>query len=303
MFTDSKNLGSLFSCSKPFQYFFELANSKKYWKGLEQLNNDPKFLESVNNEFPEELPIDKFLGDNETLENSSTSRRDFLKYLGFGVAAASLAACETPVTKAIPYITKPEEITPGKANYYASTYSDGNDFAPILVKTREGRPIHVTGNKESKLTKGAINARIAGAVLSLYDNNRYQNPMMGGNATDWKTIDVAIKKDLAAAKNVRVLTTSLISPSTRKAIESLGTKASTEEELATNKLNIVQLDEISYSGMLDANMASFGVRAIPTYNFAKAKTIVSVGADFMGNWLDTPMYLNDYAQTRKPDND
>ena len=50
-------------------------------------------------------------------------------------------------------------------------------------------------------------------------------------------------------------------------------------------------------------MASFGVRAIPTYNFAKAKTIVSVGADFMGNWLDTPMYLSDYAQTRKPDND
>lgn len=283
-----------------------MANSKKYWKGLEQLNNDPKFLESVNNEFPEELPIDKFLGDNETLENSSTSRRDFLKYLGFGVAAASLAACETPVTKAIPYITKPEEITPGKANYYASTYFDGNDFAPILVKTREGRPIHVTGNKESKLTKGAINARVAGAVLSLYDNNRYQNPMMGGNATDWKTIDAAIKKDLAAAKNVRVLTTSLVSPSTTSALaQSLGVKALDENgNFKGIKIdNFIQLDEISYSGMLDANMASFGVRVIPTYNFAKAKTIVSVGADFMGNWLDTPMYLNDYAQTRKPDND
>lgn len=283
-----------------------MANSKKYWKGLEQLNNDPKFLESVNNEFPEELPIDKFLGDNETLENSSTSRRDFLKYLGFGVAAASLAACETPVTKAIPYITKPEEITPGKANYYASTYSDGNDFAPILVKTREGRPIHVTGNKESKLTKGAINARVAGAVLSLYDNNRYQNPMMGGNATDWKTIDAAIKKDLTAAKNVRVLTTSLVSPSTTSALaQSFGTKVNSEDgSFKGYKLdNFIQLDEISYSGMLDANMASFGVRAIPTYNFAKAKTIVSVGADFMGNWLDTTMYLNDYAQTRKPDND
>ena len=55
--------------------------------------------------------------------------------------------------------------------------------------------------------------------------------------------------------------------------------------------------------MLDANMATFGVRAIPTYNFAKAKTIVSVGADFMGNWLDAPMYLKGYAQTRQPDND
>ena len=126
-----------------------MANTKKYWKGLEQLNEDPNFLASTKNEFPEHLPVDEFLGDKESLENTSTTRRDFLKFLGFGVAAASLAACETPVTKAIPYLNKPEEITPGVANYYASTYFDGNDYAPILVKTREGRPIFISGNKSS----------------------------------------------------------------------------------------------------------------------------------------------------------
>jgi MoCo/4Fe-4S cofactor protein with predicted Tat translocation signal len=289
-----------------------MANSKKYWKGLEQLNEDPQFLEASKNEFPEHLPVEEFLGDKDSLEDSSTTRRDFLKFLGFGVAAASLAACETPVTKAIPYLNKPEEITPGKANYYASTYYDGHDYAPILVKAREGRPIHIIGNTESTLTKGAINARINSSVLSLYDGNRLKAPMMGGNETDWEILDKAVMDDLAAAENVRVLTSSVISPSTRATIYDFGIKNGqvimmeddqgnpTIEQKTYSKP--VVYDSISYSGILDANKASFGKSAIPTYNFEKAKTIVSVGADFMGNWLDTQMYINDYAQARKPEN-
>ena len=278
-----------------------MANSTKYWKGLEQLNETTEFQELNKNEFPEDLPVDEFLGDQASLEEASTSRRDFLKFLGFGVAAASLAACETPVTKAIPYLNKPEEITPGKANYYASTYYDGHDYAPILVKTREGRPIHITGNTESSLTKGAVNARINASVLSLYDGNRLKAPLMNGAKTDWKTLDTAVVKDLKAAKNIKVLSNSIISPSASEAINSLSSNETEGEDIAANIL--VPYDTISYSGILEANKASFNKQAIPTYHFDKAKTIVSVGADFMGNWLDTTMYINDYAQTRKPEND
>jgi hypothetical protein len=39
-------------------------------------------------------------------------------------------------------LIKPEEVTPGVANYYSSTY----EGQAILVKTREGRPIKVEGN-------------------------------------------------------------------------------------------------------------------------------------------------------------
>lgn len=288
-----------------------MANLKKYWKGLEQLDETKAFQELSKNEFPEHIPVDEFLSNKETLEDSLTTRRDFLKYLGFGVAAASLAACESPVTKAIPYINKPEEITPGVANYYASTYYDGHDYAPILVKTREGRPIHIIGNKASTLTKGAINARINSFVLSLYDGNRLKNPIMGGKNTDWSSFDKAVMKDLAAAKNVRVLTHSIISPSTtsvlnkflKKEINPINKNIEPVENEHSNAGELVFYDAISYSGMLDANKESFEKRAIPTYNFKKAKTIVSVGADFMGNWLDTQMYINDYAQTRNPEND
>jgi len=283
-----------------------MANTKKYWKGLEQFNEDPKFLASTKNEFPEDIPVDEFLGDNESLENSSTTRRDFLKFLGFGVAAASLAACETPITKAIPYLNKPEEVTPGVANYYASTYFDGNDYAPILVKTREGRPIFISGNTSSTLTKGAVNARINSSVLSLYDNNRLKNPMMDGKESDWKSVDSAIKNGLANASKVRVLSSTIISDATRSILFDFAGKDATDDKgnvIGRTLDGWVQYNPISYSGILNANQETFGKGVVPTYNFKKAKTIVSIGADFMGNWLDALMYVNDYAQTRKPDAD
>ena len=97
---------------------------------------------------PTERPVDEFLADDR-LQRANTGRRDFLKFMGFSVTAATLAACETPVVKSIPYTNKPEEITPGVANYYASTYYDGHDYVDVLVKTREGRPIFVKSNTET----------------------------------------------------------------------------------------------------------------------------------------------------------
>ena len=85
---------------------------KKYWKSVEELNENSSIVAKLEEkEFVSEIATDEFLGDKETLEESSTSRRDFLKYVGFSTAAASLAACEGPVRKAIPYVVKPEEIT------------------------------------------------------------------------------------------------------------------------------------------------------------------------------------------------
>src|SRR5690606_8359901 len=101
--------------------------------------------------------------DKDKLEGSSTTRRDFLKYVGFSTAAASLAACEGPVIKSIPYVVQPETIIPGVANYYATTVADGFDFASVLVKTREGRPIKIENNSLAT-TDGGANARVNASV-------------------------------------------------------------------------------------------------------------------------------------------
>ena len=106
-----------------------MSSNKKYWKSVEELNENSSIVKTLQqNEFVEEIPVDEFLGDKETLEASSTSRRDFLKYVGFTTAAATMAACEGPIRKSIPYVVQPDEIVPGVANYYATTIADGFDF-------------------------------------------------------------------------------------------------------------------------------------------------------------------------------
>ena len=127
-----------------------MASNKKYWKSVEELNENSSIVDTLRqNEFVEEIPTDEFLGNKESLEESSTTRRDFLKYVGFTTAAATLASCEGPVRKAIPYLNKPNELIPGVADYYATAIADGFDFSNILVKVREGRPIKIEPNKEA----------------------------------------------------------------------------------------------------------------------------------------------------------
>jgi len=159
-----------------------MANNKKYWSGLDELDGTEAFKEIQAKEFQEQIPVDQFLAD-ERHSSTTTGRRDFLKFMGFSLTAATLAACETPVIKSIPYTNKPAEITPGVANYYASTYYDGMDYSNVLVKTREGRPIFIKGNTSTGIGAGKVNSRVIGSVMSLYDKVRLDGPTQMGNST------------------------------------------------------------------------------------------------------------------------
>ena len=66
-----------------------MAKNKTYFQGIDQLVNNPDLNQFQQREFAENLPSEAFLGEEEKLSESSTSRRDFLKYLGFSTAAAS----------------------------------------------------------------------------------------------------------------------------------------------------------------------------------------------------------------------
>jgi len=197
-----------------------MASNKKYWKSVEELKGS-SVVETLNkNEFVSDIATDDFLGDKETLESSSTTRRDFLKYVGFTTAAASLAACEGPVVKSIPYVVKPNDIIAGVADWYATSIADGYDFANVLIKTREGRPIQIMPNKEAN---GTTSARVQAAILSLYDEKlRLKEPTKNGEEISWSTADkeIALKlNDLKeAGKQVVLLTGTMASPSTDKVI-------------------------------------------------------------------------------------
>jgi MoCo/4Fe-4S cofactor protein with predicted Tat translocation signal len=273
-----------------------MASNKKYWQSVEELHDSPIVETLRNNEFVEEIPTDEFLGDKETLSNSSTSRRDFLKYVGFTTAAASLAACEGPVVKSIPYVVQPEEIIPGVADYYATTIADGFDFANVLIKTREGRPIGVNKNT---LAGAAIspNARVYASVLSLYDSLRLKEPKIAGKPATWAEVDTKVKAALTAAAasggKVVVLSGTTASPSTDKLIAEFGAKYA--------GFRHVVYDAVSASEALDAYQAVYGERALAEYDFANADVIVSVGADFLGDWQGGG-YEGGYTLNRIPKN-
>jgi len=274
-----------------------MSSNKKYWKSVEELNDNSSIVETLrNNEFAEPIPVEEFLGDKESLSASSTSRRDFLKYVGFSTAAASLAACEGPVIKSIPYVVQPEEIIPGVADYYATTIADGFDFANILIKTREGRPIKVENNTLDGV-KLSANARVHASVLSLYDSTRLKSPKVDKKGASWSDVDARVKASLAQAKasgqQVVLLTNTMASPSTDKLIAEFIAKNPAAKHII--------YDAVSESNALDAFQMAYGERALADYDFSKANTIVSVGADFLGDWQGGG-FDGGYAKGRIPKN-
>jgi MoCo/4Fe-4S cofactor protein with predicted Tat translocation signal len=266
-----------------------MDSNKKYWKGLEELNNTPEFVEKNKHEFAEPIPIEEVLSGSGL--SAKTPRRDFLKALGFGVGAVTLAACQkVPVHKSIPYLIKPEEVTPGIANYYVSSF----EGQPILVKTREGRPIKIEGNPADIMTKGGISAQGQASVLDLYNSGRLQEPQKDGEAVAWEAIDAYVKNQLAAikagGKKIRIVSSTVYSPSTLAVINSFITAYPTAKH--------INYDAISYTGIIQANMNSFGKAVLPHYRFDKADVIVSFGADFLGTWISPEEHTLQYVSNR-----
>jgi len=271
-------------------------SQKQYWQGFGQVNDPENFQKQVTDEFREELPFEDL---NEGLMDAKAPRRDFLKYLGFSTAAATLAAsCKVPVRKAIPFANRPENIVPGEAKYYATTYVQDGDAIPILAKVRDGRPIKIEGNTLSSFTKGGTSARAQASVLDLYDMYRITHPKrkVGEKFEEstYEFIDKTIAEGLAAAGgSVVLLTSSIISPSTKQVIAEFLAKYPNNKH--------IQTDAVSYSGMLLANEASGFGRSLPTYRFDAAKVIVSLGADFLSSWLNPVENAVGYGKGRKID--
>ena len=271
-----------------------MATKKTYWKSIDQLDQgNPMVTKLEQNEFPKKLPQD-FKKDDSKIEDSSSSRRDFLKYIGFTTAAATVAACEGPVIKSVPYVIQPEQIRPGVANFYATSIADGFDFASLLIKTREGRPIKIENNPESP-TLGSANARVHASVLSMYDSLRLKGPKLNQSDINWDSFILQFKQKLSLLhdkdKPVVLLTQTFASPTTQSLIDKLTNKYS--------NIRHVVYDTISESFALDAYENIFGVRGLADYDFSKADTIISIDADILGDWQGGG-YDSGYANGRIP---
>jgi molybdopterin-containing oxidoreductase family iron-sulfur binding subunit len=228
---------------------------------------------------------------NEAGLGTVAPRRDFLKALGFGLGAVTLAACQkVPVHKSIPYLVKPEEIVPGIPNYYTSTFNGHS----VLVKTREGRPIKIEGNPDCMLSKGSLDAKGQASVLDLYDVSKLKGPVLNDADATWDNIDKFVKQELltvkTGGKKIRIVSSTVNSPSTKAAIADFAAQYPNTKH--------IQVDAVSYTGIIKANENSFGKAVLPRYRFDKADLIVSFGADFLGTWISPLEFSRQYVSKR-----
>ena len=256
-----------------------------YWRSFEELTNHPEFLKNSEQEF--NLPS----AAEQEAAAQSPDRRDFLKKVGFGLTAAALASCEAPVRKVIPFLANPDNVDFSNANWYASSYLLDGEYCSLLVKTKAGRPIKIEGNKLSSVTRGGTSVRVQASILGLYDQTRYKKPQIGKKDAKWEDVDAQIAAAAKSGKRVVLVTPSYPSPSFEALVAKVkGTIPAFEH---------VVYDALPASGILKANKESFGTAVVPSYDFSKARTVVSLDADFLGTWLSPIEYARQWSKMRK----
>ncbi len=275
----------------------------RHWISPEELNanywNDPKVLEKRSQEFFEKpIELIDFIDRN---DSKGIARRDFLTIMGASMAMATFACARRPVNKIIPYVVKPEEVTPGVSNWYASTCKECSVGCGVLVKNREGRPIKLEGNSDHPVNQGKLCARGQASVLNLYDVDRLKAPIervrSSGQKKDisWSEADAKIQAALQKAASeggrVRVLTGKLKSPSTYRLID---------EFLSPYKDSAhIEFEPLESEHIVDAQQISYGEKAIPVYRFDQADVILSLGADFLGTWISPVEHSAEWVKKRK----
>ena len=252
------------------------AEQAGYWQSFEELYNDPEFLKTHQDEFKE--GVSESL---DTSEMSSISRRKFLALLGASAALAGTACSDyRDKGEIIPYNKIPEEITIGKANYYASTCTACPNACGILIKTREGRPIKIDGNPDHPVSKGKICAQGQASIMSLYDPDRLKNPKKKLERRfvdyNWKDASDEIVFDLmnSGGKEIAFITHKVVSPTAKKVLDDFAAKYPSTK--------IYSYEQFDNSVRNSAWKKCFGTGEYPAIKWNEANVILSLDGDFLG---------------------
>ena len=248
-----------------------------YWKSFEELYNDPGVVEASHHEFQKGVT-----DDFDLKKVSGLSRR---KFLGLVAASAALAGAGCADYRdegdIIPYNKKPESITLGKPNYYATVANGCRNGCGVLVKTREGRPIKVDGNPDHPVNQGKVCAKCQASILRLYDPERLKNPLVKtkeGNyiKSTWQNADDKIRSILSSSsgKEIAIISKRIISPSTKKVLQDF--------QLKYPGTKIYSYELFNEDVRNSAWKKTYGTDVFPLIKWDEAKIIVALESDFLG---------------------
>jgi len=261
----------------------------RWWRTLEERTDPQGVAAREADEFAEELPLGEV--------GTGTSRRSFFKVMGLSATAAMAACQRAPRQKILPFTTKPDEVTPGVALWYATACGGCAAGCGLLVKTRDGRPIKIEGNPLHPVSGGAVCAVGQASVLGLYDADRARGPRVGGQPASWAQVDQAVAAGLSAAaaagRAIRVLAPWGLGPTEEKALDGF---------VAAHPMGrVVRFDPMGQrDAIADAHEALTGARLVPEYRLDAAQVVVGVDADFLGTFLAPAALTRQWSAGRDP---
>jgi len=262
----------------------------EYWRSLEELAGSPEFQEALHREFPK--------GASEWLD--TVSRRGFLKVMGASLGLAGMTGCvRLPLEPIVPYVRQPENVVPGRPQYYATAVTLGGYASPVLVESHLGRPTKIEGNDQHPASMGGTDVFTQAALLGLYDPDRSQNVVSMGDQRSWKAFSSAIRGALSAQKakqgaGIRILTTTTSSPTLADQLKNF------LKAYPGAKWHVYE--PVNRDNVLEGAKMAFGQPVETRYDFSKADVIVSLDADFLyAGYPGNTKYIRDFASRRDPD--
>jgi MoCo/4Fe-4S cofactor protein with predicted Tat translocation signal len=268
----------------------EKKNGPEFWRNLEELAGSADFREMMHREFPK--------GASELVD--AVSRRGFFKLMGSSLALAGMTACtKQPFEAIVPYVQQPEGLVLGQPMFYATAFTLGGYGQPLLVTSREFRPIKIEGNDRHQASLGGTDVYAQASILDLYDPDRSQGISYLGNVSTWGELVNALREPLNAQQakkgaGLRILSQSFSSPTLADQKQQLLKKF---PEAKWHFYEPVNRDNV-YAGA----QIAFGQAVETTYRLDAADVIVSLDADFLyAGFPGMTRYARDFAKRRDPD--
>jgi molybdopterin-containing oxidoreductase family iron-sulfur binding subunit len=222
---------------------------------------------------------------NKEPNSQEMNRRRFLKVLGVtGGGAVALSGCGSDgVEKLIPYLVPPENQVPGIATIYATSCRECPAGCGIHARVREGRVVKVEGNPDHPINQGKLCARGQSSLQGVYNPDRVRQPLARGADGELEPItwDDAIQRIVERLGQVSTDQVRFVS----------GNEAGSLGRLVDEWLRLlgagprVVYEPFGYEALRAANQQVFGTDAVPSYDLAAARYVLSFGVDFLETWL------------------
>jgi len=261
------------------------------WRSLEEKADPSRTQSSCGSDI-----VKQHVGAEELFQ---LNRRKFLTLSGAITTLAGIEGCiRRPVENILPYTDMPPEVNPGVPQHYASVVNQGGEAVGIVARCHEGRPVTLAGNPDHPSSLGGTDLWTQSSILDLYDPDRLQAPHEKAQKRDIAAFDKFFGEQVSAFKakggaGLYFLSQSSTSPTYLRV-----------RKLLVERLPQVHLavySPVPQSAAREAARLAFGTPANAVYDYSKAKVVLSLDADFLGNDPGNVLASRQFAKARDID--